>query len=128
MKYALMGILVAAAAQPALGAEHPTRIPVLEQVKHPHTYYWREMYMPQLTSGPSAATFSPDGKSVIYSMQGSLWRQAIGDDTVYELTAGAGYDYQPDWSPDGRHVVFTRQHGNTLNLMLLDMETGIATA
>jgi Tol biopolymer transport system component len=128
MKYALLGLLVAVAAQPALGAEGPTRIPVLEQVKHPHTYYWREMYMPQLTSGPSAATFSPDGKSVIYSMQGSLWRQVIGSDTAYELTAGPGYDYQPDWSPDGRHVVFTRQHGNTLNLMLLDIETGIEIA
>jgi TolB protein len=124
MKYALMGLLAVVAAQPALGAEDPTRIPVLEQVKHPHTYYWREMYMPQLTSGPSAATFSPDGKSVIYSMQGSLWRQVIGDDTAHELTAGPGYDYQPDWSPDGRHVVFTRQHGNTLNLMLIELETG----
>ncbi|WP_262690614.1 CehA/McbA family metallohydrolase [Kordiimonas aestuarii] len=105
-----------------------TRIPVLGQVAHPHTYYWREMYMPQLTSGPSAATFSPDGKSVIYSMQGSLWRQAIDDDTAYELTTGPGYDYQPDWSPDGRFVVFSRQHGNALNLILLDLDTGAETA
>ena len=30
------------------------REPVLPQVKVPHSYYWRELYLPQLTSGPSA--------------------------------------------------------------------------
>ncbi|MFC7050112.1 CehA/McbA family metallohydrolase [Emcibacter nanhaiensis] len=100
------------------------RVPVLSHISHPHTYYWRELYMPQLTSGPSGATWSPDGKSVIYSMQGSLWRQDIGSDTARQLTAGPGYDYQPDWSPDGRHVVFTRHHHDALNLYLLDLESG----
>ena len=108
----------------ATSAVKNSRIPVLAQVNHPHTYYWREMYMPQLTSGPSSASFSPDGKSVIYSQRGSLWRQKLGEDTAYELTVGPGYDYQPDWSPSGKSVVFTRQKNNALNLMLLDLETG----
>ncbi len=30
------------------------REPVLRQIKVPHSYYYREMYLPQLTSGPSA--------------------------------------------------------------------------
>jgi len=38
------------------------RKPVLSQIRLPHNYYYREMYLPQLTSGPSALTFSPDGK------------------------------------------------------------------
>src|SRR2546427_6912373 len=56
------------------------RAPVLQQVALPHAYYWREMYVPQVTSGPSAVTWSPDGAELIYSMQGSLWRQQIGSD------------------------------------------------
>jgi hypothetical protein len=48
--------------------------PVLRQIKVPHGYYYREMYLPQLTSGPSALTWSPDGQELIYSMHGSLWR------------------------------------------------------
>ena len=51
------------------------REPVLKQVAVPHPYYWREMYVPQVTSGPSAVAWSPDGRDVIYSMQGALWRQ-----------------------------------------------------
>ena len=50
---------------------------MLRQVKVPHTYYYREMYLPQVTSGPSAVTWSPDGQELIYSMQGSLWRQRL---------------------------------------------------
>jgi len=30
------------------------RAPVLRQIDLPHPYYFREMYLPQLTSGPSS--------------------------------------------------------------------------
>ena len=97
------------------------RVPVLSHISHPHTYYWRELYMPQLTSGPSSAAWSPKGDAVVYSMQGSLWLQRLGEETAYQLTAGPGYDYQPDWSPNGRYVIFTRHHNDALNLFLFDV-------
>ena len=55
------------------------REPVLKQVDLPHSYYWRELYLPQLTTGPSSVSFMPDGEALVYSMAGSLWRQRIGD-------------------------------------------------
>src|SRR2546427_7438770 len=93
--------LLVAAAVPAAAQ----RQPVLKQVDVPHAYYWREMYVPQVTSGPSAAAWSPDGRELIYAMQGSLWRQRLGSGVAQQLTTGPGYDSQPDWSPDGRFVV-----------------------
>jgi hypothetical protein len=93
-KVLLMG-LACIVAQSAVAA----RKPVLAQIDLPHNYYYREMYLPQLTTGPSALTFSPDGKELIYSMSGSLWRQTIGSTEARELTHAKGYDYQPDWSP-----------------------------
>ena len=106
---------------------HAQRAAVLKQVDLPHAYYWREMYVPQATSGPSAVTWSPDGTELIYSMQGSLWHQRIGSDTAVQLTAGAAYDYQPDWSPDGRSVVFARYAHDAIELELLDLTTGNVT-
>ena len=54
------------------------REPVLKQIDLPHSYYYREMYLPQLTSGPSAAAWMPDSRTLIYSMAGSLWQQQMG--------------------------------------------------
>lgn len=98
------------------------REPVLKQIKVPHNYYYREMYLPQATSGPGWVTWSPDGTEVIYSMQGSLWRQKLGTDEARQLTSGGGYDYQPDWSPDGRWVVFSSYRNDAMELRLLDLQ------
>ena len=46
------------------------RQPVLPQIDEPHPYYYRELYLPQLTSGPSSLTWGPDSKELIYSMGG----------------------------------------------------------
>jgi TolB protein len=102
---------------------HAAREPVLKQIDLPHSYYFREMYLPQLTTGPSGVDFSPDGREVIYSMAGSLWRQKLGDGVAVELTHGPGYDFQPEWSPDGRSVVFARHHRNAIELQRLDLTT-----
>ncbi|GAP67499.1 periplasmic component of the Tol biopolymertransport system [Mizugakiibacter sediminis] len=106
-------------------AAQAAREPVLKQVDLPHSYYWRELYLPQLTAGPSAATWLPDGETLVYSMGGSLWRQRIGDDTAVELThAARAYDYQPDAARDGRSVVFARYDGNAIELWRLDLVSG----
>jgi len=79
------------------------------------------MFLPQLTSGPSSVAVSPDGQRVVYSMGGSLWVQGIDSDTADELTYGPGYDYQPDFSPDGRFIVFVRHHSDAIELWRLDL-------
>jgi Tol biopolymer transport system component len=102
------------------------RDPVLKQIDVPHPYYYREMYLPQLTSGPSAASWSPDSKSVVYSMAGSLWIQPVDSGIARQITAGPGYDYQPDWSPDGKQIVFSRYNNDAVELLLLDVASNRA--
>src|SRR5271166_3926614 len=97
---------------------------VLKQIDLPHPYYFREMYLPQLTTGPSAAAWSPDSYSLVYSMAGSLWRQELRSAQAEQLTAGPGYDYQPDWSPDGRWLVFARYDHDAIELWSLDLRDG----
>jgi len=109
----------------AAAAAGAGREAVLSQVALPHGYYWRELYIPQLTTGPSSVAFTPSGDELVYAMDGSLWRQKIGDGKAVELThAAGGYDHQPDVTPDGRAVVFTRYDGKSFELWRLDLGTG----
>src|SRR5208337_4403572 len=97
------------------------RRPVLPQIDEPHPYYYRELYLPQLTSGPSSLTWGPNSEELIYSMAGSLWRQKLDSKEAVQLTDGPGYDYQPDWSPDGKSVVYVSYQKDAMELWLLDL-------
>jgi len=103
------------------------RRPVLPQIDLPHPYYYREFYLPQLTSGPSSVAWAPDSKEVAYSMAGSLWRQKLDSKEALQLTDGAGYDYQPDWSPDGKSILYVSYQKDAMELWLLDVASGKST-
>jgi TolB protein len=100
------------------------REPVLKQIDTPHPYYYREMYLPQLTTGPSAVAWMPDSQSVVYSMAGSLWKQKLGSNSAEQITSGPGYDYQPDCSHDGRWVIYASYYNDAVELWSLDLQTG----
>jgi TolB protein len=108
------------AAGQGLAAQPPAPAPL----DLPHPYYYRELYLPQLTSGPSGLAWLPDSRELVYSMAGSLWRQRIDSGTARQLTDGPGYDYQPDSSPDGRYLVYASSSGDAIELKLLDLESG----
>jgi len=121
LKRVLAAVLIVLASCASLLAQ---RKPVLQQIDLPHSYYYREMYLPQLTSGPSSVAWSPDSSEVVYSKAGSLWRQKLDSQTAVQLTDGPGYDYQPDWSPDGKSIVYVSYQTDALELWLLDVASG----
>lgn len=104
------------------------RRPVLPQVEVPHAYYWREMYVPQVTAGPRSPAWAHDGEQLVYSMGGSLWRQETGSTTAVQLTDGPGYHHQPDWSPDGDTIVYAAYDGEAIELHALDVASGESRA
>ena len=99
------------------------RRPVLPQIDLPHPYYYREMYLPQLTTGASSAAWLPDSRTLVYSMGGTLWRQELDSKEAEQLTDGPGYDYQPDVSPDGRFVVYVKYNQDAVELWMLELST-----
>ncbi len=56
---------------------------------------------------------SPDGKTVVFSFEGDLWKAALADGQAVRLTAMQGYETNARISPDGKWLAFTgRQMGN----------------
>ena len=104
------------------------RRPVLDQIQLPHAYYFREMYLPQVTQGPSSLAWSPDSAELVYSMGGTLWRQRLDSGDALQLTDGPGLDYQPDWSPDGRRVAYASYADGALEIRVLDLASGRSSA
>jgi TolB protein len=88
------------------------------------TGYMYSYYVPPASSTPWRPAWSPDGKTLAFSMAGSLWKIRLGDDTAYELTANRTYDSSPAWSPDGRWIAYSTEGANGINLMLLNVATG----
>jgi TolB protein len=99
------------------------REPVLKQIDLPHPYYFREMYLPQLTTGPGSVAWSPDSRTLVYSMAGSLWKQKLDSPLAEQQTDGPGYAYQPDCSPDGRWIVYSSYANDAIELWALNLET-----
>ncbi len=81
---------------------------------------------PVYDGGP---TYSPDGKSMIFSSvigeRTHLFRVDLADPAKrYELTSGDTNDRDAVYSPDGKHVYYTRDQGGIENIVGLDLATG----
>lgn len=61
----------------------------------------------------SFPTLTPDGKTVIFSYEGDLWKAEVGNPVASRLTAMQGEEVMPRVSPDGKWLAFSsNQFGN----------------
>ena len=88
--------------------------------------YMHNYYLPPAPSAtPWAPAWSPDGKQIAVGLQGSIWRIDLASREAFELTYDGHYHSSPDWSPDGRWIVYATDHGgHTIQLQILNLETG----
>ena len=98
---------------------------MLKQVRVPHHYYYREMYLPQAASGTAARRPGPrtDGSWRSRSRARSV-ASTPRPGVARQLTDGPGYDYQPDWSPDGRFLAYACYRDDALELRMLELASG----
>ncbi len=52
-------------------------------------------------------TTAPDGKSIVFSALGYLWKKDLPGGKAERLTNGNDFEFEPSFSSDGRYLVFT---------------------
>lgn len=62
---------------------------------------------------------SPDGGTVVFDHLGDLFTVPITGGPATRLTRGMGFDTQPRFSPDGKHIVFTSDRDGGENVWIL---------
>src|SRR5262249_42381112 len=76
-----------------------------------------------LALGAIHPRISPDGRTIAVSYQGAIWIVPADGGPMTRLTDGAGFDHEPAWAPDGKHLAFVRgpnQLGGELRLVRVE--------
>ena len=90
-----------------------------------HNYY----FAPAPSSTPWAPAWSPDGSALAVAMSGSIWIVDRASGSARELTYNRKYHSMPDWSPDGRWIVYVADDGGgTIQLEIVNVATGESRA
>ena len=67
---------------------------------------------------------SPDGKKIVASALSSIYTMQKEKGKVEKLTDSNNWEFQPVWSPDGRHLTFTTNRRGNLEVYLMDLADG----
>ncbi len=79
----------------------------------------------------SRGAWSPAGDRIAFNSDRSgemnIWIYALGDQSLVQVTRGAGGDFQPNWSPDGKRLTFFSARSGRPDLWSVDLATGELT-
>ncbi|MCA6079075.1 CehA/McbA family metallohydrolase [Fulvivirga sedimenti] len=88
-----------------------------------HHVYLEGFELPVLNSGPNYPAISPDGSTIAFSAKGWLWLMDTKSKIAKRITSSGGMDSRPQWSADGKFIVFIRDSGDDTGIYKINSET-----
>lgn len=67
---------------------------------------------------------SPDGKTIVFSYKGDLYRVSAEGGVATPLTMHEAHDYQPVWSRDGKMIAFASDRYGNFDVFVIPAEGG----
>ncbi len=71
-------------------------------------------------------SISPDGKTIVFSYKGDLYRVPSSGGEAYPLTLHEAYDYMPVWSHDGKWIAFASDRYGNFDVYIMPATGGEA--
>lgn len=87
-----------------------------------HHVYLEGYELPVMNSGATDPAPSPTKNEVVFSAKGWLWLMNLDSNTAKRITSTRAMDFKPNWSPDGKRIVFVRDTGLDTKIVILDVE------
>ena len=69
---------------------------------------------------------SPDGRTIVFTYKGDLYRVPAAGGTASALTVHAAHDFMPVWSHDGRQIAFASDRHGNFDVWVIPAEGGAA--
>ncbi|MEO7120216.1 MAG: S41 family peptidase [Ginsengibacter sp.] len=70
---------------------------------------------------------SPDGKNIVFSFKGDLYKVSSAGGTAYPLTLHEAHDFMPVWSHDGKKIAFASDRFGNFDVFVIDANGGEPT-
>ena len=70
---------------------------------------------------------SPDGKTIVFSYKGDLYKVSAAGGNASPLTMHEAHDYMPVWSHDGKYIAFASDRFGNFDVFVMPAEGGEPT-
>jgi tricorn protease len=70
------------------------------------------------------SAISPDGKTVVFTYKGDLYKVASTGGTAVALTSHEAHDFMPVWSHDGKQIAFASDRYGNFDIYTIPAEGG----
>ncbi len=80
------------------------------------SWNWKEVKFTTDEGTWMSLDVSPDGKTIVFDMLGDIYTMPIGGGKATPIRQNIAWEVQPRFSPDGKKILFTSDHGGGDNI------------